>query len=198
MVLSHGVDTLGPDAYFVAALDLLATRGADAVTIGALCERLGVTKGSFYHHFRNQAAFVDDLLASWATTHAAELIHRSEEIADPWERMETLHRIAGSLPHAAEAAIRAWGYTNPAVAAVVAQVDQAREAHIADALAATGVERQRATVMARISVALLVGMQQVHRPASRRDMEEVFAELRRWAGGRRATSGRTISSRTTG
>jgi AcrR family transcriptional regulator len=189
MVLSHAVDTLVPDAYFVTALDLLAARGADAVTVGALCERLRVTKGSFYHHFHNQAAFVDALLAYWSTTHAAKLIRRSEEVTDPWERMEELHQVAVDLPHAAEAAIRAWGWTNPAVGEVVTRVDQAREAHIAEALAATGVERQRAAVMARISVALLVGMQQVHRPASRRDMEEVFAELRRWSGGRRASGG---------
>ena len=56
---------LSRSAYFDVALELLAEGGHDGLTIAALCARLGVTKGSFYHHFRDLCAFTDALLAYW-------------------------------------------------------------------------------------------------------------------------------------
>jgi AcrR family transcriptional regulator len=43
-------------------LDLLATSGVNGVTIQALCERLGLSKGSFYHHFKGMAGYRTALL----------------------------------------------------------------------------------------------------------------------------------------
>ena len=42
--------TLNRNDYFEAGLDLLAEGGVQAQTIANLCERLAITKGSFYHH----------------------------------------------------------------------------------------------------------------------------------------------------
>ena len=58
-------------------LNLLAEEGSEALTIDSLCQRFGVTKGSFYHHFGSKDAFglvvLDrymhiqlDALAKWA------------------------------------------------------------------------------------------------------------------------------------
>ena len=63
-------DSLGKADYFDAGLELLASGGIGAVTISALCYRLGVTKGSFYHHFSSQTEFQDELLAYWASERA--------------------------------------------------------------------------------------------------------------------------------
>src|SRR5579884_2605293 len=52
-------------AYLECALDVLAESGADGLTIAELCGRLGVTKGSFYHHFAGMGEFVTALLAFW-------------------------------------------------------------------------------------------------------------------------------------
>jgi AcrR family transcriptional regulator len=52
--------------WFDAAARLLISEGPTALTIERLCVAAGVTKGSFYHHFRNrsefQARFVVELL----------------------------------------------------------------------------------------------------------------------------------------
>ena len=60
--------TVGPEDYFATALALLATEGPAALRMRTLCERLGVTWGSFYHHFRDLAEFRTRLLAWWETT----------------------------------------------------------------------------------------------------------------------------------
>jgi AcrR family transcriptional regulator len=171
---------LRPAAFCAAALDLLAEQGPDGLTIAALCARLGVTKGSFYHHFSDLPGFTDALMAYWAAEHATRLIALSESIADAHERFELLHGIAVSLPHDAEAAMRAWSWSEARVAAVVHQVDQARLAHLTQAGIEAGLDPERARLMATISMGALIGLQQMERPARHETMEAVFAELERW------------------
>ena len=171
---------LNRSAYFDAAFELLAEHGSDGLTIAALCRQLGVTKGSFYHHFRDIAEFDDALLAHWASEHATRLIALSESVEDVYERFEVLHGIAIGLPHGAEAAIRAWSWSNPRVAAVQSDVDAARIRHLTEASVATGMEPERAALMATISVSVLIGIQQLVRPAQPEAIKRVFAELRSW------------------
>jgi AcrR family transcriptional regulator len=168
-------------AYCLAGLDLLAERGHNGLTVAALCERLGVTKGSFYHHFRDFSAFVDDLLDYWATEHAARLIALSESLTDTQERFELLLQIAIGLPHGAEAAIRAWSWSNEAVARVQRRVDQSRLTHLTRSAAEAGNSPERARLMATISLSTLIGLQQLERPAQREAFDEVFSQLREWA-----------------
>jgi AcrR family transcriptional regulator len=169
-----------PEAYFEAALALLAERGPGDLTIAALCTRLSVTKGSFYHHFSDLAEFVDRLLEYWADEHATRLIALSESITDPAERFDLLEGIAVGLPHGAEAAIRAWSWSNESVAVAQRAVDRARLDHLAATAERAGHSPERARLMASISLSLLVGMQQLEHPASTDSMERVFSELRRW------------------
>ena len=173
-------ERLRPSAYFETGLDLLAEQGFRGLTIAALCERLGVTKGSFYHHFRDMAEFVDQLLEHWAREHASRLIALSESITDPTERYDLLEGIAVGLPHGAEAAIRAWSWTNETVAAVLRKVDAARLDHLTESGVAAGESPERARLMALISLGVLVGVQQLERPASTATMRDVFAEMRSW------------------
>ena len=37
-------------------LAVLVQAGVEALTIDGMCQRLGVTKGSFYYHFQNREA----------------------------------------------------------------------------------------------------------------------------------------------
>ena len=39
---------------FEAAISLFAKKGYDKVTVDEICEKVGVTKGAFYHHYRSK------------------------------------------------------------------------------------------------------------------------------------------------
>jgi AcrR family transcriptional regulator len=171
---------LSRSAYYDAGLELLAEAGHGGLTIAALCERLGVTKGSFYHHFADMAEYVGLLLEHWEAEHATRLIALSESVTDPEERFDLLQGIAVGLPHAAEASIRAWSWNNDTVAAAQERVDRARLAHLTHAGVDAGLTPVRAKRMAKISLSVLVGMQLLERPARQKSMEDVFGELRRW------------------
>jgi AcrR family transcriptional regulator len=153
------LDRLTGDDYVREALVVLGDYGVESMTIAVLCQRLEVTKGSFYHHFVGMPGFVAALLAYWEREHSDRLIAISKAQPDPALRLSGLVDLAVGLPHAPEAAMRAWGRSNPEVAEVVARVDKRRERHLTDAIVAIGVGRPRARVLTRLAVNTLVGTQ---------------------------------------
>lgn len=172
-------DSLGKPDYFEAGLELLASGGIGAVTISALCYRLGVTKGSFYHHFPSQAVFQDELLTYWASERAEQLLPLVDAM-DPIERLETLKRGAVALRHESESAIRAWARTDTNAAGAQAQVDREREVRLAAYLADAGIPKERAALLARIGMSILIATQQLERPVDRTRLMAAFDEYQRW------------------
>lgn len=173
------VERLTAQDYYREALVILGEHGSEALTIASVCERLEITKGSFYHHFGSLAGFEAGLLAFWESEHNDRLIALSRAQPDPSLRVVGLVDIAVGLPHAPEAAIRAWGRSEPAVAEVTARVDKRRERHLVDAIAALGVERAQARLLTRIALNMLVGVQQRERPVDLRRLRLMFEELTR-------------------
>ena len=47
------------------ALELIAEKGIRAVAVESLARRMGVTKGSFYWHFPNRDALLEQSLLRW-------------------------------------------------------------------------------------------------------------------------------------
>jgi len=179
MVWSLSMSTLTRDHYLAAGLHLLAEGGVGAVTIAALCERLGVTKGSFYHHFGDVSAFHEALLASWeqGTYHAIEA---ARSVTDPHRRLSVLKELGVAAHHEAESAIRAWGRSYEPAQAVVRRVDAAREASLVESFKLAGIPASRARHLARIGLATLIGTQALERPVDRKRLLAVFDEYQQW------------------
>lgn len=172
-----GVERLTAEDYYREALAVLGEHGSEAMTIAVLCERLDVTKGSFYHHFGGLPGFVEGLLAYWEREHSDRLIAISKAQPDPSLRIATLTDMGVHLPHASESAIRSWGRSNPEVAEVVARVDKRRERHLVDAVGALGVDRPHARLLGRIALSLLIGVQQREHPVDLKRLRQMFEEV---------------------
>jgi AcrR family transcriptional regulator len=171
------VERLTPEDYFREAFAVLGESGSEALTIALLCERLDVTKGSFYHHFGGMPGFVTQLLDYWEREHSERLIKISKAQPDPTLRIFTLTEMGVGLPHASEAAIRAWGRSSPEVAEATERVDRRRERHLVDAVSALGIDRPRARVLARIALNVLVGVQQREHPVDLKRLRQMFEEV---------------------
>src|SRR5215216_2342992 len=61
--------------------------GIDAVAVEPLARQLGVTKGSFYWHFRDRRALLDATLERWQEESTEERISAIRLLADPKERL---------------------------------------------------------------------------------------------------------------
>lgn len=182
------VAALTKDRYFEAAFDIIATEGFDALTITALCQRLDVTIGSFYHHFKGSKAFLEAFYRHWETEHAHQLVEQVRLEDDPLSRLALLRKMAAGLPHEAEAAIRAWSRRHPDAAATQRRVDEARVDVIVETLRRLGLPPGRAKTLALMAVSVLVGAQQLGRAEDAAVMRKVFDELESWLAGAAASA----------
>jgi AcrR family transcriptional regulator len=168
---------VSPKDYFEAGQQLLAEAGVQAVTIANLCDRLGVTKGSFYHHFRSVEEFHDRLLDEWFTEHMARRVAVTDAATDPLERIAAMRRFAVDRRHETEGAIRAWARSSPRAAEVQRRIDNHRIAYTIDVCVALGIDRQRATVLAEMAATMLAGSQNMCGPVDQAMIGRIADEL---------------------
>ncbi len=170
---------LGPSDYFAEASSLLANGSHADLTISALCDALGVSKGSFYHHFGGLQGFVEAFLRNWERETTLDIKAMAEDARDTKERHRLFAALATRLPHDAEGAIRVWGRTDPAVRAVVQRVDKERIAMLGEAFG-PHMSAAQARQLAELYHLVLAGMQAVERPVSVSHLKahlKVLAEL---------------------
>jgi AcrR family transcriptional regulator len=137
----------------------LADKGPQYVKIDVLCQELGVTKGSFYHHFNHHADFVSALLDHWESTHTRQLIEAVASATTASERAERLSQLVYSKDMRPEVAMRAWGQSHPEVAARVNAVDTQRLQYLTELAVSMGANEKQAKLLARMGYAQLVGIQ---------------------------------------
>ncbi|WP_280426868.1 TetR/AcrR family transcriptional regulator [Nocardia carnea] len=149
------------EQYFESALAALAELGFTGLNIRLMCTRLGVTAGSFYHHFGSWQGFVDALLAYWENRQVMILRDVEFGVGPPEVDIESLRQLTLGLRHEAEAAIRAWGANDESVRVVRDRVDEARWKTVYKAVLRVVGDRSVATVVTSLGMSMLVGYQQV-------------------------------------
>ena len=155
-------------------LQALTELGFEALTIDAMCARLKVTKGSFYHHFGNREAFLEALLQHWEAHYTQEFITYSEVGQTPAERLSRLHERVISTFGTEEVALRAWAQGDSLARTYQERVDQQRIDYLyRQYLALTGDEAY-ARSMAQMVYAILIGAQNVMPPYDREDLQAMY------------------------
>ena len=82
-----------------AARAAMAEGGIEAVAVEPLARRLGVTKGSFYWHFKDRRALLEATLERWEEESTEARISASRRISDPRERLIRLgEEVFGDAP----------------------------------------------------------------------------------------------------
>jgi AcrR family transcriptional regulator len=152
-----------------AGLSLLREHGEQSLTIDRLCNTLGVTKGSFYHHFGNLSGYQHALLESWEQQLTSRPIEVAWQEPDPARRAVLLSQTVRELDHRLELAVRAWGLRDQAVRAFVRRVDQRRLEALEEIHRALGHTRE--DVLARIEYAAFIGAQQLELMPDGHDIE---------------------------
>ena len=69
--------TLDRHEWIEAAIELLAEQGVQGMRVELLAKNFGVTKGSFYWHFKDRQDLVDGVLATWRDGRLVGGLHSS-------------------------------------------------------------------------------------------------------------------------
>ena len=165
---------LGRDDWLDAAFQAVVEGGFDNVRVLVLADTLGVTRGSFYWHFVDHAELVSALLARWRERELAS--GRSLEAQATSDARADLERLLdAALAHAGanlenmrfELALRGLGRRDPAVANMLAEVDQLRLALFEAKFERLTGDRTTATDLAALFYLAIIGSNQaLSRPSN--------------------------------
>jgi AcrR family transcriptional regulator len=148
------------ESYFETGLDVLSDLGYGGLKLAEVCNRLGVTTGSFYHYFSSWSAYTSELISHWMHARTVQVIERVRAEPDPRRRIDTLIQFGLMLPHGAEAAIRVWSSLDPQVYGIQAAVDHQRFDIMYESAFELLQNKRQAELFAAWGVYLLVGFEQ--------------------------------------
>lgn len=153
------------NAWIEAGFQMLAKGGIDSVRIDRISKKIGLTRGSFYWHFKSRADFLDAMLDMWHQKGTHDIIDLVEqEKNNPNKRLYALLNLTAKGPGPqyggkfTEMSIRIWGKTSVKVAKVVKQIDAERIQFVNKLLIEMQVEPALASFLAEIIYDAYIGM----------------------------------------
>lgn len=162
---------------------ILAEQGVGALTIELLCQRLNLTKGSFYHHFKGFNGYKADLLAYFEREGTLNIIDLTEQALTPAEKLARLLEVSASYPPNLEIAMRGWALQDPDVREVQARVDAQRVDYLYTLFSQMGEASDRAQRLAQMLYTIFIGCQQIQPTINEAGMAQLFHEFQRLYGG---------------
>jgi AcrR family transcriptional regulator len=145
------------EAWLARALDALAKQGERVLTVDALVRLLGVSRGSFYWHFKDRADFFRQLVHYWSANYTENVpkylatVHSSAS-----DKLLALMDLVfrGRLARY-DIAMRSWAAHDPTAARLVKQVDQFRMDYVRSQFAELGFKEEELEVRARAFIVYL-------------------------------------------
>jgi AcrR family transcriptional regulator len=158
---------------------LLAEKGAGFLTIDSLTSRLGVTKGSFYHHFQSWQNYKENLLSLFENERTLKTVKIAEQQLSPLDKFELIMQTTLERSYELEVAIRAWALLEPFVKSYQQRIDEKRLAYLEEIIWQLCHDRELARHMARLFYSLHVGSQHLLPPVQGQDLEVLYREIQK-------------------
>jgi AcrR family transcriptional regulator len=159
-------------------IEILSSKGADAVRVEALARRLNISKGSFYWHFKDRSDLLEAILEEWEARQS-DWNTEGEGVSNPVERWARLFELLSQPSYARlETAISSWARQDEKVALRVASADRKRIAYLSRVFREIGFTTNRAAEWANAAMFLYLGwMDRMTRTTARESSQPALAEL---------------------
>jgi AcrR family transcriptional regulator len=162
-------------------LKALAGRGFTALKAEPLAKALRVSRGSFYWHFADIAAFHAAVLARWHEVAAEQIIENVEAASKDDNPLALLLRRVFGERLMLERAVRNWASVDPAARAAVQAIDRRRLNYVEGLLVQAGLSTDSARARAQIFYWAFLGFALSDQPLPKARQQAVVDELVRMA-----------------
>lgn len=155
------------------SLDIISGQGFGRVVIDNIVTSLGVTKGSFYWHFKDRNDFLENLVTHWDEAYTKIVMRHIDEIKTeaPERLLELMLYITRNRLASYDAAILALGHNEPHVSSQIAEVFKSRMQFVATLFAEMGYKGTDLEVRSRMIVTFMSQEQNI--PAQRPLKEQI-------------------------
>ncbi len=144
------------DDWIEAAWTALGEGGVEAVRVERLARKLGVTKGSFYWHFKDRQNLIDALMDRWFGLREEDGWLADGEDADPARRIwKVFERAVARGTHGQAASLRFWAQRHPKVAKRIRSEDAKRFDFFVEQFGALGFAIREAETRAEVYMGII-------------------------------------------
>lgn len=133
-----------------AAFDALARHGAGGLRVETLAKACGVTKGSFYWHFKDRKALVTAVLETWRDGRIRDIVKQTQ--AEPGRELAQIHHVIDIYSSrrnrrgmTIELAVREWARRDEEARGIVEEVDAIRLERARGLFVACGMSKAEAS-----------------------------------------------------
>jgi AcrR family transcriptional regulator len=170
-------DQLSAKDWLDQGLKALAGRGFTALKAEPLAKAMGVSRGSFYWHFADIAAFHAAILARWHEVAAEQIIANVEAASKDENPLALLLRRVFGERLTLERAVRTWASVDPAARAAVQAIDRRRLSYVEGLMAQSGLSAEIARTRAQIFYWAFLGFALSDQPLPKTRQQAVVDEL---------------------
>lgn len=160
-------------------LEVLVERGPDGLKIDALTAHLGVSKGSFYHHFAGLPEYRSQLLAHLEQVGFADVVAGVDDDLSAAQQLDRLTDAVSRLDLSGERAVRLWAARDAEARALVERLDGRRLAYLTELFAEVLGDRAGGGMFARMGYALFLGAAQMQPPIEGEEYRQMVGMLGR-------------------
>ncbi len=178
------VDQLTAQDWLNQGLKTLAKSGFMALKAEPLAKAMGVSRGSFYWHFADIAAFHAAILKHWREIAGEQIIAGVEAASRDSNPLEILLRRVFSERLAIESAVRIWASVDPTARAAVQAIDRRRLGYVERLLAQSGLSADVAGARAQILYWAFLGFALSDPPPPKAQQQVLLDEMLRLAAAR--------------
>jgi AcrR family transcriptional regulator len=178
---SSMADQLSAADWIDQGIKALVKSGFTALKAEPLARQMGVSRGSFYWHFKDIGAFHLAILARWREVAAEQIIANVEAASKHESPLPVLlRRTFGGKP-VLEVAVRSWALHDAVARAALQALDRRRLNYVASLFERSGLPRDIAGARAQIFYWAFLGFALSDKPLPRARQDTVLEELIRMA-----------------
>ena len=174
-------DQLSVKDWLDQGLKVLAKSGFTALKAEPLAKALGVSRGSFYWHFADIAAFHAAILEHWREVAAEQIIANVEAASRDENPLRVLLRRVFGERLVLEKAVRSWATVDPTARAAVQAIDRRRLSYVESLLTQSGLPAEVASARAQILYWTFFGFALSDQSLPKAKQQAVLDELLRMA-----------------